>query len=401
MKTENNNSMPRQESLLKAVDKLCDIDKDLLNRLAEQSAREFERAAKAVPPQQSGVESLWRHIMKNRITQLSSAAAILIVALIGLHMIMGPVPVTFAQVIEPILKASTIKYDFIVGNEIDGILMTDIVTESHIRRTMGDTTMIIDLDNEKMLTLNDNKMEALYVDFKGPLKEGTQLFMQFIRDTISKLQQNDDFAPEHLGEKEIDGRMAVGFRASGLGESMVIWADAETATPIRIELGIGQQISIIKNFEFNFPLDVSQISMEVPQGYTLKETNLDLSNATEQDFVAGLKVWVEIMLDGQFPEAITSEAYMKDIPLMEQKIGELGLSEQESEKLGISYMKGMMFINLFPVQGNSDLHYAGKGAAYGDRDTPIVWYRPKDSENYRVIYADLSVKEVTPDQLPK
>jgi hypothetical protein len=142
--------------------------------------------------------------------------------------------------------------------------------------------------------------------------------------------------------------------------------------------------------------------MEVPPEYTLKETNLDLSKEpTEQDFIAGLKVWVEIMRDGQFPEALTSEAYIKDIPLMEQKIGELGLSEEESEKLGIDYMSGMMFINLFPVLEHSDLHYVGQGAAYGDRDTPILWYRPKDSENYRIIYADLSVKEVSSDELPQ
>jgi len=228
------------------------------------------------------------------------------------------------------------------------------------------------------------------------------LFIQFIRDTITKLQQNPDFSPEELGEKEIDGRRAVGFRARSLGENLVIWADAETAIPLRIELGIGYQTSIIKNFEFNIPVDVSVINMEVPPEYTLKETNLDLSKEpTEQDFIAGLKVWVEIMRDGQFPEALTSEAYMKDIPLMEQKIGELGLSEEESEKLGIDYMSGMMFINLFPVLEHSDLHYVGQGATYGDPDTPILWYKPKDNENYHVIYADLSVKEVAPDQLPK
>ena len=141
--------------------------------------------------------------------------------------------------------------------------------------------------------------------------------------------------------------------------------------------------------------------MEVPDGYTLEETQMDLSSATEEEFIAGLKVWVEIILDGRFPEAITTEAYMKNIPLMEQKVEALNLPEADAEKLGISYIKGMMFVNLFPVQGNSDLHYAGQSATYGDHETAVVWYKPKDSENYRVIYADLSVKEVTSDQLPK
>lgn len=399
MNTQNTNSKPEQMPLIKAVQTDCPPDREFLDRLAQLSAQEFEQTAGRRQP---GIEHQWRHIMKNRVLRLSSAAAVLIAALIGIYMLIGSgVTVTFADVIEPILKASTIKYTFIVGNETDGITMTDIVTESRIRRTFGDTTLIIDLDNEQMLTLNDTKMEALYMDFTGPLREGTQLFIQFIRETIAKLQENPDFSPEELGEKEIDGRKTIGFRAGSFGENLVIWADAKTAIPLRIELG-GYQTSIIKDFEFNIPVDVSQVSMEVPNGYTLKKTNLDLSKEpTEEDFIAGLKVWVEIMRDGQFPEALTSKAYINDISLMEQKVGELGLSAEESEKLGIDYMSSMMFINLFPVLEHSDLHYAGQDAAYGDKDTPILWYRPKDSDNYRVIYADLSAKEVTPDQLPQ
>ena len=42
---------------------------------------------------------------------------------------------------------------------------------------------------------------------------------------------------------------------------------------------------------------------------------------------------------------------------------------------------------------SADAHYVGKGVSFGAADTPIFWYRPKDSEKYRVIYADLSVRD--------
>jgi outer membrane lipoprotein-sorting protein len=402
MKTNDKHSAPVNESLLKAIDKPCDIDNEFLNRLGELSAQEFEQAAESDDAKQPGTESTWRYIMKNRMTQLTSAAAVLIVALAGIHFLIGTgTSVTFAQVVKPILNATTISYDFIVGDETDGVVMQDIVTENRIRRTMGQTTMIIDMDNQKMLSLDNTKNVAVYLDIKGPLGEGTQIFTKLIRETIRNLQQNEDFIPEELGKQEIDGRKAIGFRTGGIGEGMVIWADAKTAAPIRIELKIGQQMSIIKNFQFNIPVDVSLFSMEVPVGYTLEETQLDLSSATEEEFIAGLKIWIEVMRDGQFPEAITSEAYMKDIPLMEEKVGALNLPAEEAEKLGIQYIKGMMFINLFPVQGHSNLHYAGKGVTYGDHEQAVFWYKPKGSENYRVIYGDLSVKEVTAEQLPK
>jgi len=37
---------------------------------------------------------------------------------------------------------------------------------------------------------------------------------------------------------------------------------------------------------------------------------------------------------------------------------------------------------------------------YGDAEKPVFWYRPEGSQDYHVIYGDLSVKEVAPDDLP-
>ena len=48
-----------------------------------------------------------------------------------------------------------------------------------------------------------------------------------------------------------------------------------------------------------------QVTLQAPDGYTVKESNLDFSNATEAEFIAGLKVWIEIILDGQLPEELT------------------------------------------------------------------------------------------------
>ena len=43
----------------------------------------------------------------------------------------------------------------------------------------------------------------------------------------------------------------------------------------------------------------------------------------------------------------------------------------------------------------------GNGVKFGAADTPIFWYRPKDSKKYRVIYADLSVRVAdTPPNVP-
>jgi len=54
--------------------------------------------------------------------------------------------------------------------------------------------------------------------------------------------------------------------------------------------------------------------------------------------------------------------------------------------------RGLLFALMLPPE--ADAHYAGKDVSLGTADKPIFWYRPKDAKKYRVIYADLSVREV-------
>lgn len=48
----------------------------------------------------------------------------------------------------------------------------------------------------------------------------------------------------------------------------------------------------------------------------------------------------------------------------------------------------------------SGSHYTGNGVRLGEADKPIFWYRPANASMYRVIYGDLSVREVSKDALP-
>jgi hypothetical protein len=58
------------------------------------------------------------------------------------------------------------------------------------------------------------------------------------------------------------------------------------------------------------------------------------------------------------------------------------------------------FANQLPP--NADAHYVGKGVLLGAVDTPVFWYSPKDTKKYRVIYADLSVRDAdAPPNVPK
>lgn len=384
------------ENLISSIDVRPDSAKCRQTLDAMRQAQSAASAPAAAP-------SIWRTLMKTRMTQLTAAAAILIAAAVIWTQLAFVQP-TFAEVVKPLLEAKTLVYDFIVGpDEVNGPVMHDIVAGSRIRRTistMPTITMILDTEQAKMLHLENNEKKATYFDMNGPLQLGTQEFLKFIRQTIRQVQTQTASAPVSLGTTELDGKKVVGY-AIGQTQKIEIWADAKTSLPVRIKLGIGPQVTTIKNFEFDVPVDPALVSMDVPAGYTLATSNMDLSDATEEDFVAGLKAWAEVFLNGHFPESITTDQYMKMVPQLKDAVIKLNLSAQEAERFGTSFMKGMMFITLFPAKGHEQWHYAGSGVKLGDASKAIFWYRPKDGQNYRVLYGDLRVEETPPDKLPQ
>jgi hypothetical protein len=58
----------------------------------------------------------------------------------------------------------------------------------------------------------------------------------------------------------------------------------------------------------------------------------------------------------------------------------------------LKFVRGLSFaFEQLPWDANA--HYAGKGVKLGAADTPVFWYRPGGLKKYRIIYADLSVRE--------
>jgi len=372
-----------------------DLEDLVLNRIVREQNVRLKAAGRA-----GAALKLRRIIMKSPITKMAAAAVIIIAVLFGISQLVGPISVTtvtFADVVEPILNARTVIFDFVVGDEETSPVMHEIVVGTRIRRTISNLpnmTSIIDLESAKILALDTEAKTAVYIDIKGSLQEKTRGYIEFVRKVLMELKDSPDV--EELGEQEIEGQKAVGF--AGPNEEVKIWANPKTAVPIRVELRLGQLFVILKNFKFDVPVDDSLVSMDVPPGYT-EEAEVDFTKATEQDFIESLRIWAKVLLDGTFPEAVGTENYMKQVPLLGEKLAPLDLPDDEKKQLGMKFIRGMLFLQIYESQGK--WHYAGKGVKLGDADKAIFWYLPEGSETYRVIYGDLSVKDVTPENLPK
>jgi hypothetical protein len=338
-------------------------------------------------------------LMKSPMIRIAAAAVIAVVAAVGILTMAGGKP-AFAKVAETILKARTVVFDFAVGNEPTSPVLHDEVVGSRIRRTFSNmpTVLVLDLDSGKMLTLNPPDKSAIYVDIQGQLVEGTQSILKLVRDIVQQIADHPDEVQD-LGTREIEGRRAVGFLVKGQNVQLHIWADVETAKAVRIELHSPQTVTIVKNIQFDAAIDESLVSMDVPAGYTLKKAEMNMGNLTEQDFVETLRVWAQQLNGGTFPDGVSVEAAMQQMPALGAKIEQLKLPAEEGTKMGMAFGKGLGFLQMLSYQG--EWHYGGKGVALGDAKAAIFWYRKGDAKTYRVIYGDLHVEDVELERMPK
>jgi hypothetical protein len=155
---------------------------------------------------------------------------------------------------------------------------------------------------------------------------------------------------------------------------------------------------VCTDFEFDVELDETLFRMKIPEGYTtLPKAMLSIEGSTEQDMIEGLRIYAEVILDGTFPNEFIGQEYMDDVKKNREKFAQM--STKQKLDLALKLQRGYLFIK--HLKAENDWHYVGNGVKLGDAKSEVCWYRPDGSETYRVIYGDLSVKDVAPENLPK
>ena len=126
---------------------------------------------------------------------------------------------------------------------------------------------------------------------------------EMVRQLVREGSSGPGEKVESLGKKEIDGRVAVGFRTHNNMADMTLWADPQTARLVRVELNMpgGSGHGVMSNFRYDMELDPSLFSLEPPAGYTVQ--NMDVTMPVEDDLVNILRFVAEHN-DGTFPAAI-------------------------------------------------------------------------------------------------
>lgn len=368
-----------------------------------QALDKFEKQKSSAP-----APNIWRTIMKSPITKLAAAAAIITAVLVVFNQFGGSTP-AFAEIVQPLLTARTATFKMTMKVKDGPTQAADCMFMEPIRMrqtTSQGAIVISDLQQGKIVTLMPEQNKAVVIKIENiPEDEDQSQFNMFheIRKRIQEAQETEDESVSFLGEREIDGLTTIGYHVQKPGVDITVWADPQTKLPVQMENTMGPVTYTMTDIVFNVDLDETLFSLEIPEGYTVRTMQVDASEPMEKDLLELFRIWADHM-DGNLPSVLDMNAQMEFVKYQRKKMKDKGQEPSEENMLELQktimkMSRGGMFVQ--NLSAESDWHYAGKGVKLGDADTAIFWYRPEGSETYRVIYGDLRLEIVSPENLPK
>ena len=270
------------------------------------------------------------------------------------------------------------------------------------------TIQIVDGQKDKVITLDPVAKTATVINLKNlPAENPFGKTFQSLRELVAGAQNGRAGKVERLDAETIDGRRAQGFRIQLGAIDVKIWADPNTLLPIRVEetTSSAPEVHIVMfDFQIGMELDESLFSLDVPAGYTVQQTTqLDFSKKPIVYLAETLKMAAEHN-DNVFPSTLRGEQGIDGIMQRAAKtLGEKhGKDSSENLKLAtdLATKLGGTFGFLYSLSPENDWHYAGKDVKLNTPNRPIFWYKPHKGSSYQVIYADLSIKEVSSEEVP-
>jgi hypothetical protein len=175
------------------------------------------------------------------------------------------------------------------------------------------------------------------------------------------------------------------------------------------DLGIGNSSHLVHEVAIDRPLDDDLFSLRPPEGYTTKA--VDGVDVDEEDVVEFLGALARYF-DGVFPDRATDFFHGPEYQRFE-RIERDVLAKRGGTEAQVAFVEAMHKWWRAGLPGPGPLHmfitkeveagswkYLGDGVKLGDKERIVCWYRPKGSNVYHIIFGDLSVKEVAPEDLP-
>jgi hypothetical protein len=325
-----------------------------------------------------------------------------------------------------------------------GFTSKNMTTQSGILRDelQGGFIILFDNANNRTMELEPATKKAILTHRTG--RKRTQNVFNWL-DWVSRLHEKDG---KFIGKENLNGMQTNVYVVEMPFEKTTVWVNPETNLPVQvimvalpnpdqnivvpqislsesdfgskndfggqggsassIMIGSGgspegihpEMTQIFTNFVWNCQLDDSLFSMVPPEGYSLEEQQFDVSGPGEKDLIEALAFWAE-MSEGSFPSNINDLCDPNLInPKLIKKYDKDSDPQQELEQAMVKaniILKGSFFAQ--NLKANHNWNYNSVGVKLGDSNIPLCWWKKVNSDQCRVIYADLSIADANSDDL--
>ncbi len=407
----------RIEEILKNIG--AEAVPDDVQRIAQEASNQFTKSLSET--KQSRQPIVLETIMKSRISKLAAAAVIIIAVSLGLRIFNDSSGVAWAKVLDNVQKVQTY---------INRMKMT-------VRSPEGSQDVVMTFYRSTVYGIRRDSyykgelISKLYIPAQG--NKGVELVPRekkyvnaiFTDEQIKTIAEKNDpraIVKEFMccnrytkiGQKIINGIDVEGIEVDHdeFGKTLFekgkgrLWVAVDTDLPVLIELegtsaGGSVQISLtIDGFNWNPGLQANDFEPNIPPDYTMM-AQVDLSDSVEA-VVKGLRGFAKIT-EGKFPtnlDLMTVGTEIKDAFIaLRQKQGK-SLEEQptQEEMENMLSIQGACLFYGNLVKEGKDVAYYGDTVTLQDGDKVLMRWKISDDQ-YRVVYGDLKVEDVSSDKL--
>ena len=264
-------------------------------KLRRQMLSVFKQAEQESATRIIVFRALRRITMKSSITKIATVAAIIIAVNVGIYFLGDGSSVAWSQVVEQINSHTKYKCRQRAvreqGPQVPTMEVYHLNLQQRRQEVEDGSIQIIDMRGENGIEvqLYPNQKKAIVTTLIGfgPKQDP---------DLIEMVKQYEQESPERLGTKKVNGTILQGFRhQQNENNEFTVWIDPATKLPVEIEikhLNRGQTI-FLDEFEFDFDLEESAFSTDVPEGYKVENLTLDYrpvepKEVTAEDIRTGL-----------------------------------------------------------------------------------------------------------------
>lgn len=385
-----------------------------------------------------GQKSIWRSIMKSKVTKFAAAAGIVIAVLVGIHIPGSSNGRAFANVIDRIYEANSVRYKWTVQHENHEFSSTVMMNRLGIQRSEmqhGDILLFDFGTGDHLHLMAQAKRAVLTHRIGASLKKHPFSYLDWIRE----IHKND---AEYEGQEECEGKKYDLYTISAPYEKTIIRIDPQTDLPVRIVMefypnddtsiqmpkmelsskefggenmtrsisirsgrgdphGIQERQTVIySDFEWNSELEDALFAFTAPDDYTWEEEQFDVTQKGKDWLIEALAFWAE-MSEGRFPDQINDLGDPeKAKPLLIRKFNKDSEPEEELEQ-ACTQMNGLLNAMYFAQErkAENNWYYTGKEVSLNDPITPLCWWKEGDSDEYTVIFSNLSTGTCTEEEL--